>query len=121
MQIIEVEEVPVGASDVTTVAAVEAYAAYLNGVWGSSDGVEHRIRIKRIQAVCDIEVVADVCVGVVGIPIPRFSIDIGLVQLAAILATEVCYRYSARVTSIDLREGGRDYLAGADTHAGLAP
>ena len=83
--------------------------------------MEDRIRIKCIQAVCDIEVVTDICIGIVGIPIPRFSIDVGLVQLAAVLATEVGYRDSAGVTSIDLREGGRDNLAWADTHAGLAP
>lgn len=83
--------------------------------------MEHRIRVKCIQAVCDIEVVADIGVGVVGITIPRISIDVGLVQLAAILTTEVGYRDTAGIASIDLREGGRDYLAWADTHAGLGP
>ena len=68
--------------------------------------MEGRIRVKCIQAVCDIEVVADVSVGVVGVAIPWRSIYIGLVQLTTILTTEIGDGDSSRVTGVDLGEGG---------------
>tara|TARA_B000000437_G_scaffold33903_1_gene22533 strand:+ start:696 stop:926 length:231 start_codon:yes stop_codon:yes gene_type:complete len=76
VEIVEIEEVPVGTSDIPAVTAVQTYAANLNRIWRGSDCVENRIRVKSVQTVCYIQIIAYIGVGVVGIPIPRLSIYI---------------------------------------------
>ena len=75
----------VGAADVAAISAVQADAADLDRVCGYAHRVEHGVRIQRIQAVGDVEVVTDVGIGVVGIAIPWIIVYVGLVQFTRVL------------------------------------
>ena len=83
--------------------------------------MENWILFKWIDAVCDVQVVTDIGVSVVCIAVRRLSIDVGLVQFAGVLASQVRDSNSPWVPCVNLRECSRDYLNGADSDTGLLP
>ena len=121
VEVVEVQQVPVGPTDVSAIAGVQADRADLNGVVGDTVGVEDRFIVQCIEAVRDVEVVGGVVWGVVGVAVPRVAVDVRLVEHLRVFAAEVGDGDAPRVASIGLREDRRDHLNGRDTDALLFP
>ena len=121
MEVVEVQQVAVRAPDVAAVAAVQADAADLDRVGGDSDGVEYRLWVQRVQAVGDVQVVADIGRRIVCITNPRLPVDVGLIQFTRILTPKIGNRNPSRITCINLREYSRDNCARTDSDTGLFP
>ena len=102
--VVEIEQVTIGTTDVTAVAAVEADRADLNRVLCDANGLEDRILVQGVQAVGDVEIVTHVRRGVVGVAVPWVSVDVRHAKGAGVLAAEVGDGHPAGVTGDDLWE-----------------
>ena len=66
--------------------------------------MEYGVWVERIQTVGDIQVVADVCIGIVGIAIPWTTVNVRFVQFTGVVATKVGNCNSSGIACINLRK-----------------
>lgn len=121
VQIVEIKQIAVRTTEITTITAIQTDASHLHRVIGHPHRVEERILIKRVERVGDVEVVGGIVRCVVSIAIPGVSVDVRGVQQVTVLAAKISDCNPSRVARIDVRKDRRNDSSRADSDAVFFP